>query len=159
MIASPMKNQFIGSPPYREINGGEPMPPFLSRIPKARQKDTAKQWRTLRTNMKTAFCRIAATAEKLPIHGGNERIYMETTPHHLDIQLKGGIVCSADIRLTAAELRTIQIDRTEAARFAAQTAIAALAACGRSNPTWTPAQREAFAVDSTTATLACIHAM
>lgn len=55
MIASPMKNQFIGSPPYREINGGEPMPPFLSRIPKARQKDTAKQWRTLRTNTKTRF--------------------------------------------------------------------------------------------------------
>lgn len=84
---------------------------------------------------------------------------MKPDPHHLDIQLKGGTVCSADIRLSAEELRTIQIDRTEAARFTAQTAIAALAACGRSNPTWTAAQREAFAVDSTTATLTCIHAM
>jgi len=82
-----------------------------------------------------------------------------TTPHHLDIQLKGGIVCSADIRLTPEQLRTIQIDRTEAARFAAQTSLSARAACERSNPTWTPAQREAFAVDSTAATLACIHAM
>lgn len=55
MKAAPMKNQFIAAPPYRKKNGGAPMPPFFPCIPTVRQITPAHQWRTLRTNMKTAF--------------------------------------------------------------------------------------------------------
>lgn len=78
---------------------------------------------------------------------------------HLNLRLPGGIRASATLHLTPDQAKAIQTDPATALRFAAQTAVAAMTACMKSNPKWPQANKEAFATDTAAATLACVNAM
>lgn len=80
-------------------------------------------------------------------------------PHHLELKLSGGIRASADVQLTPAQIRAIQIDPATAARYTAATALNALTACMKANPKWPQANKQAFATEAAAATMACVFAM
>lgn len=83
---------------------------------------------------------------------------MKTEKHHLKLNLRG-IVASADLHLTPAQVKAIQTDRATGAQFASKTAIAAMTACQRTNSAWPQASKVAFATDAADAISACVHAM
>lgn len=83
---------------------------------------------------------------------------MKTETHHLELRLSG-IRASADVQLSPAEIHAIKTDPALAARYATATALAAQAACQKSNPKWPQANMRAFATEAAAATMACIHAM
>lgn len=84
---------------------------------------------------------------------------MKTETHHLELRLSGGIVASADLPLSAAAIQAIQTDRGTAARYAASAALAAQAACMKSNPRWPRSNRDTFAADVAACCVAAVQAM